>query len=213
MQVVIRHCTHSKNSETKQRPSTFDKQALFLALVDSVPSSIPIHIVLDSSCSHFVEKCSRVIVHKKALGSDAASYREVLRLVSTFPPSETVVLLEDDYKVSSDWIQYIDDGLQFADYVTLYDHPDKYSTAYDSLVSKVFHGKLHWRTTPSTTNSFACKVQTLLDDKDIHLESTMNGPVTIDHNKFMQLWNKNRKLVSSIPGKWSHEESGMTCAV
>jgi hypothetical protein len=130
-----------------------------------------------------------------------------------WPDEDIVVFLEDDYLFNKNWIQYIKEGLQFADYVTLYDHPDKYTNMYSTLVSKLFKGTIHWRTTPSTTNSYACLIKTLRDDYDIHWSFCQGNGVTLDHQKFLSLWKLGKSLISSIPAFWSHEEMFMQCKV
>ena len=121
------------------------------------------------------------------------------------------MLLEDDYAVSPHWTLLVNEGLQFADYVTLYDHPDKYELEiYKEIQSKLFKGhKSHWRTTPSTTNSFAASLKTLVDDISVQRQYSTNVKVSLDHFKFLQLWAKGKTLVSCIPGAWSHEELHM----
>jgi hypothetical protein len=67
----------------------------------------------------------------------------------------------------------------------------------------------HWRTTPSTTNSYAMTSSTLHRDIKIHTEYCKGSGVTLDHPKFLALWQAGRRLVSCIPSAWSHEENGM----
>ena len=206
MHVILRHCSASTVSAHKKRPAGFSRESLFKALL---PLDADVHIVLDSDKPHFCEDAT-VKLHKQKLGSESASFKACLELAKTFPLEDTVVFLEDDYKVSKHWLPLITEGLEVAKYVTLYDHPDKYA---QDIISKIYcKPQRHWRTTPSTTNSFATRVSTLVEDMDIHIQYS-SGPVTNDHGKFLHLWSLGRSLVSCMPAAWSHEEDGMQCVI
>jgi len=115
------------------------------------------------------------------------------------------------------------------DYVTLYDHPDKYSYHYNINYNKyvyfshndcrihkdggknssnkyslVMYGKTsYWKTTPSTCMTFAAKVSTLKEDYEdiVSFLSKLNS----DMHMFEKLtYDKNRMLISPIPGAASH---------
>lgn len=210
--VLVRHCTYSKASAGKNRPANFRRVDLFQKLLDSLKEALQAKLIvlLDANEKHFVEDFP-VEIHKKVCGSEAKSFLEALDIVekSGWKDDDIVVFLEDDYAVSPNWIGLIEEGLGFADYVTLYDHPDKYSEMYSKLVSTIYLGKRrHWRTTPSTTNSYAARVKTLRQDMQLHRDYS-RGFITNDHQKFMALWGKGKSLVSCIPSAWSHEETGM----
>jgi len=226
--ILVRHCFYSEASARKGRPADFDRKYIFETLLQSLTphSDYDLTVVLDSDASkiHFTQ----VLQQQYALnspyqlqcvygGSEMASFRNCLNIAANkgWPQTDTVIFMEDDYLVTQDWLQLINEGLQFASYVTLYDHPDKYSSfMYPNLPSKLFLGtNRHWRTTPSTTNSYACKVRTLIEDLNIHLRYSDGMGVTNDHQKFLQLWTMDRSLVSCIPGAWSHEEVGMQAKI
>lgn len=133
---------------------------------------------------------------------------------SAWDTQDTVVFLEDDYAVSPRWGSLVEEGLEISDYVSLYDHPDKYSNPYTNIPCLLFKSsQRHWRTTPSTTNSYAMKKQTLIRDFHTHVRFSTGVSVSRDHEKFLELWNLGKKLVTCIPAAWSHEERGMTCNV
>lgn len=225
--ILVRHCFYSKVSEKKERPQNFNRQELFLTLLQSFKEyqNVQLIVILDTANAnqnlHFTEEIQKTstfkfIIHKKQLGNEKASFYETLQYIKSqnLKEEDIVVFLEDDYLIDKNkkWIFFIQEGLQFGDYVTLYDHPDKYSFVYKNLISKVYKGPLsHWRTTPSTTNSYATKGKTLLEDFHIHSKYSEGNGVTNDHEKFLTLWNNNKSLVSSIPALWSHEEQYMTC--
>jgi hypothetical protein len=149
-------------------------------------------------------------------GCEKAAFQNSLYFVQTrgWPQDDIVVFFEDDYAVAQNWLDLVPEGLQFGNYATLYDHPDKYSSIYPTLLSRLYQGELsHWRSTPSTTNSYFCTVRTLLEDMNTHRAYSEGLGVTPDHEKFIHLWSVGRSLVSCIPGAWSHEEVGMRCAL
>jgi hypothetical protein len=162
---------------------------------------------------HFVENYGRQVI-SKACGNEASSFLAVLDFVeqSDWDSEDIVVFLEDDYAVSPDWTEFVREGLQLADYVSLYDHPDKYSNMYSGIPCYLYKKPLrHWRTAPSTTNSYAMKKSTLMRDMAIHRHFSKDVSVSRDHEKFLELWNLGKKLVTCVPAAWSHEEIGMTC--
>jgi hypothetical protein len=95
-----------------------------------------------------------------------------------------------------------------ADYVTLYDHKDKYFfPMYHSLQSRIFHTKsCHWRTTPSMTQTFAVRWKTLMEDLSIHRKFSKSRQISQDHLKFLALSRQGRTLISSLPGFSTHAE-------
>lgn len=219
MRVFVLHCFDSKLSTNKQRPEGFDRVSLWNRLLSTVPSGC-ITVCLDQSRrntrTHFVEASNVHIVSFDG-GSGSAAFRAVLGEWERCAERERwtdetiVVLLEDDYAVQDGWAELVKDGLAFGEYVTLYDHPDKYSQLYSNLPSQIFAGRLtHWRTTPSTTNSFATTWGVLRKDLEMHRAfSSDSSPAVQDHAKWLALWRFGRRLVSSVPGRWSHEEDGM----
>ena len=212
IRVFLRHCMYSSASRDKERPINFDRQKLFLQVLDSLPPSIPVTVFLDKKEGdrHFTES-SRAFIHSEHCGSEAKSFTQLIQYIlkQNFSSQDILVILEDDYKVLPNWHLLIEEGLGFGDYVSLYDHPDKYTPLYDKLQSLLFKGERHWRTTPSTTNSYAMRMKTLAEDVHIHLEYSANVNVTRDHEKFLALWQEKKTLVSCIPSAWSHEELGM----
>lgn len=98
-------------------------------------------------------------------------------VINRYAPDENIYLLEDDYLHLPDSRVAILEGLAIADYVTLYDHPDMYHP--DGKVANFFvHDDMskasifltahtHWRSTVTATMTFAAKVQTLIEDRDV----------------------------------------------
>ncbi len=138
-------------------------------------------------------------VHSGSYGlyySQVELYKKILEM--NLAPDEIVYCSEDDYLHKPGSSEIIKDGLTFADYVTLYDHPDKYLQMYSHgetvKVRRSFY--THWKNTVSTCMTFGFKYQTLKEDFPI----IQNYPQSLDHNLFINLKQKGRYLYSSMPG-------------
>jgi hypothetical protein len=58
--------------------------------------------------------------------------------------------------------------------------------------------------TPSTTNTFATKYSNLINDIEIHNKYSTGVEPSADHYKFLELSQRGRILISSIPGYSTH---------
>jgi hypothetical protein len=124
---------------------------------------------------------------------------------------------EDDYLYeSSPGIslaeQYVREGLGISDYVSLYDHPDKYTAMYGlGETSKVLRTPTtHWRTTVSTCMTFGAKVSALKKDLEIWRDYT-KGDHPHDHEIFCKLDEREERdslvtLAVAIPGIAVHTD-------
>lgn len=149
-----------------------------------------------------VKALSSIFRQTEAHGN-AETFLEILEASLEFDPEQIVYFLEDDYLHRPGWSKIIKEGLEIADYVSLYDHPDKYGKGPESLM---YTKSTHWKFTVSTTMTFATKVKTLVYDKPIfdQLVVTGNPP---DHQLFSILTQKlHRRLATPIPGYATHGE-------
>ena len=118
--------------------------------------------------------------------------------------------VEDDYLHLSHSLNLLEEIAHAYpnDYYTLYDHPDKYR-GYTDLESKIAVVQdTHWRTVPSTTNTFACRKDTLVEDLSTHQYYSLPA-ITQDHAKFVALGNNGRRVWSPIPSASTHVENNM----
>lgn len=138
---------------------------------------------------------------------NAGSLRLVLQKAIELPEDELVYVVEDDYLHLPTAPQLLLEGIRHADYITLYDHPDKYTSNYNGgEVSKVIRTPLsHWRFTISTCMTFATKVGTLKEDFQIW-QKYISGPHPHDHLIFTDLSKIGRKLAVPIPGAACHTD-------
>jgi hypothetical protein len=149
-------------------------------------------------------------------GSSAGSWRVVRDVALTLPDDEIVYFVEDDYFHLPNSRKAIEEGLQHAHYVTLYDAPDKYVPAKfggnpfieddgadDTRV--ILTPTTHWRITNSTTMTFATRVGTLRADNAIWTQFT-DGTHPHDFQAFLALRDFGRVLISPIPSLSTHCE-------
>jgi hypothetical protein len=131
--------------------------------------------------------------------------------------NEVVYFLENDYLHKRKSNEILLEGIELgADYVALYDHPDKYINAEDGgnpyiegrgEVTKVYvTNSCHWKLTNSTTMTFAATVKTLRRDEEI-LRSFTSGTHPNDFHMFLALRDKGYSLVTPLPGYATHGET------
>jgi glycosyltransferase involved in cell wall biosynthesis len=158
-------------------------------------------------------------------GSFWLAYNLALKLEE----EDYVYFVENDYLHRPKSADLLMEGLEFADYVTLYDHPDKYAEGMNPCVhgggedSKVFLTKSsHWKKTNSTTMTFASKVSVLKKDRLIFklfsvglfksgvsiLKKIGERRFPADYRIFYFLTKfKSRLLISPLPGYSTHGEA------
>jgi hypothetical protein len=210
---------HTSNNHGKFRPDWFSYEDCFRNLMNIVGDS-NLTVVFDGDpTDHFVTKYKPNIVKIEG-GTETKSFTKLLDYVKelVIADDDIIYFIEDDYIHRPGSMNALKDIFKSSnvDYVSLYDHADKYSTGYFEMYAKGFVYQLlctkecHWRTTPSTTNSFAMKFSTLKRDIDIHYKYSdydTIGNITQDHHKFCELWNSGKSLVTPIPGYSTHVEN------
>lgn len=218
IEVIVRHCHFSDISIHKSRFPGFSRKKCYdnlLATLD--PKKVNLTFLLDtqhlSQEPHFVTQQTLYPVIEIKEGTETGSFLKLLSYVESLNlASKTIIyFLEDDYLHQEGWVDVLLEGFSIkeADYVTLYDHRDKYfHPNYAELKSKLFHTKhCHWRTTPSTTNTYAMRYETLKEDMLIHRQFSEGRKISADHEKFVELAKHNRTLISPIPGWSTHVET------
>lgn len=149
-------------------------------------------------------------------GSSAGGFRIVFEDALKLPSDELIYFVEDDYLHLDNARQILIEGLERADYVTLYDHVDKYIPANlggnpfiasdGAEETRVFLTKSrHWKLTNSTTMTFATSVKVLQEDAVIWRKYTQ-GTYPHDFDCFIELRNNGRALASPIPSLSTHCE-------
>lgn len=143
------------------------------------------------------------------LGNSGAS-KHTMSLACKLPENSRVYIAEDDYLYTGDHlIELLNEGLGHSHYATLYDHPDKYESEYRAgEMCRVFKTKhSHWRTTISTTMTFATTVRYLKEDKNIW-DHHSQLRIPLDHMAFVDIAKTNKHVLSvCIPGRACHMDT------
>jgi hypothetical protein len=218
LHIINRHCNLSQISVNKSRPQWFSRTRCFESLLEGLKVNIPnINVEFsvffdgDMANDHLLQnyKQDTQIFHEQC-GSGASSYIGAIKYALSCS-GDFFYFVEDDYLHESGWLNVLCEGLLHlpADYYTLYDHLDKYMLPmYERLTSQILISpSCHWRTTPSTTDTFACSRQTLTEDFVVHEKYSTGVSISRDHERFLALGNKGKFLLSSLPAFSTHVES------
>jgi hypothetical protein len=211
LEVFSRHCFFSDVSQHKRRFDGFSREKCHRNLLDTIDlKKANLTYILDTAkgSEHFVKQEKNVVEIQE--GTEAGAFLRLLDYVESLSlhPETVLYFVEDDYLHRLGWVDVLLEGIMIADYVTLYDHKDKYFLPmYEALTSRIFHtNTCHWRTVPSTTQTFAVRWKTLAKDLSIHRKFSKGRQISQDHQKFIRLSKRGRRLISSLPGFSTHAE-------
>lgn len=219
----------SDKGEIKEKmPSVNNKSCLENFLQNFAPASIDLIAdnVTDETFT-WLKKYNVKKIHRTALGN-VGSFWYCFQLAQTLPVNDYVYFVENDYIHKENSFSVLLEGLKLADYVTLYDHPDKYSDGINPLVRNggektkvLLSDSTHWKITNSTTMTFASKVSVLRHDEFFFklftvgivkegfplFKKLQKRRVPNDYRIFTLLHKyKKRDLISPIPGYSTHGE-------
>ena len=144
---------------------------------------------------------------------NCGSFRLALRLASLHP-AKIFYFVEDDHLHLPGQKEWLRQGLNYFDFVSLYDHPDKYfAPMYANLERKIILTPLgHFASAPSTVMTFACRDETLMSSAPTMLREKFTGTSLSwpnDHDLFMELISRGYTLGTSIPGRSTHCEANL----
>ena len=136
------------------------------------------------------------------------------KMIKESDDNDILYFLENDYIHRDGANKILLEGIELgADYVTLYDHPDKYLDPSNggnpyceggAEDTRVYLSKSsHWKLTNSTTGTFAGKVSSFKDDFEI-FDKWTNQNHLYDFEMFIDLRNKGKSLLSPIPSYSTH---------
>jgi len=219
IQVFVRHAYYSRASFHKPRLPKFSPEKCYRNLIaTTAPSEAKLTFLLDTHFGegqdHFLKEQSNYPVIEINGGCEASSFLQMLDYVTShsFAEETPIYFLEDDYLHRPGWAQILSEGLSLpsTDYLTLFDDQDKYTDPrYETLRSQIFHTEsCHWRTTPSTTNTYAMRFSTLKKHLPVHQKYSEDREISADHEKFCALTDLGATLISSIPGFATHIDPG-----
>lgn len=213
--VFYRH--YNVSGRESWRPDWFDYEKCFDNFLNSIQNKnqIKIHIVYDGEDSNnFVFDKKFDFFHRINVGSDLGSFKKTLEIIkknsSDFLGSDIIYLMENDYLHKVNWDFYVEEFFKSEyrnNYLTLYDHADKYSQ--ESCSNIIHTSSHHYRTTVSTCGSYLMNYETFLDDYDFNInifDFLVNKTrLPLDHAKFLTLLKiKERTLYSALPGLSTH---------
>lgn len=216
--VYLRHCYYSKIQENpgKQRPEWWNKEKVFQNFKNTLNSETTKYTIIYDEYYGKIKDTflsQETNTHIINCGGEAKSFLKTLEYIQTQNHSseDIIYFLEDDYVHRPEWDKILMEGFTLpVSYVTLYDHKDKYGDYYSEFRTKVLHTKSsHWMATPSTTNTFATKYSTLIEDFEIHNKYSTGVEPSTDHYKFLELSQRGRFLISAIPGYSTHCQNNL----
>lgn len=219
--IFQRHCWFSPSSVNKERPEWFSKEKCFRNLKNTLENDnrVELTLVYDNASGplekHFISGEKDFKIVEFTGGNDSSSLHNLLHYIiaQKIPDYDIIYVLEDDYVHRKGWIDIMLEGFEHsdADYVTLYDHRDKYFLRrYRNLKSKIiFSPSVHWRYVPSTTNTWATRFKTLKKHFNIHEKYCKSRKgIARDKDKFLYLNNaKKSYLISPMPAYSTHVET------
>ena len=209
----------------KTRPDFFDKRTCLLNAL-SVFENSEISVLADNvgeeTWAWLNRHCAHLSLSRSNHGNGAASFREVLEQAVNLPDNRLVYFLEDDYLHMPGSEKVLIEGFKYADYVTLFDHPDKYINggegrngvpgnpliSDESEETRVYRtASTHWKITNSATMTFATSRDFLRADKKV-IDFYVKTSFPRDYHLFRDLLDKvGRKLCLPLPSWSTHCET------
>lgn len=165
----------------------------------------------DSSLRDYLKQYKDVIYINRG---NSGSFLFIVNKALELNDDEIVYFVEDDYLHRPNSKNVMLEAFTLGvDYVSLYDHPDKYGQCISPNPLVVGMGEdtqvyltdsCHWKLTNATTYTFASKVKTLKEDYDL-MFPFMSIPK--DFEMWLALRAKGRSLVTPLPSYSTHGET------
>jgi hypothetical protein len=207
----------------KIKPTYIDNKTCFLNAIKAFPvSKYQWHVIADSvseSTKNLLEsnvpnECIEYVDFKRGAGYPFMKMLDIA--IATYENSDIVYFVENDYIHRQGSDKVILEGINLgADYVTLYDHPDKYMNPEDggnpyiedrAEITKVYLSEsCHWKLTNSTTGTFSATVRVLKRDYET-IKKYANNVHWLDFQMFTELLQQGASLISPLPAYSTHGE-------
>jgi len=154
------------------------------------------------------------MVYRTSMGN-SRSFLLQIKLALKFYYADYYYFVEDDHLHLDRQKEFIIEGLKYFDIVSLYDHPDKYTSLYSHLQTRLVATALgHFRDAPSTVMTFAINRKTLEKLGPFFLASPWikdQSDYPKDNLLFEDLTKMGFKLGTLIPSRSTHcEATGLT---
>ena len=179
-----------------------------------------VYIIADNVCeethSYLISLLGNNYVIRTSLFNSKSFLFTVKMAIELFADYEKIYLVEDDYIHTKHAAKIINEGLNMADYVSGYDHPDKYINYEDGGPNQfiknggeetrvMLSNSTHWKITNSCCMTFATTIKILREDLHIY-ENYCQYDIPDDFGMFTELKNNGRKIISCIPAVSTHCE-------
>lgn len=158
------------------------------------------------------------VEHTAGLGN-GGTYLKALETLACLDGREYFYLSEDDYLYrSTAFQQFVDaaSSLPEADYLALYDHPDRYHREDDRVIFArrpvAVTNSAHWRMVESTCSTFGGRLAALKADAWLHRYYFSQGTYVRDRRLWRALQSplrgrNRRRVYSVVPSQASHQET------
>lgn len=173
--------------------------------------------MIEQEAAAYFGQAGAVRIHRTSLGN-GPSWIYARDLALAQDDAEPFYFIEDDYLHLPGAGTTLLEGLERADYVSLYDHADKYKAPAFAGNPVVSHGgevtrliltaSSHWKFTTSTTMTFAVRVGTLRQDKPLFDRYTSSRHPD-DFAVFVNLVSRGRTVLTTVPGRSTHGEPAL----
>jgi len=214
MKVLLRI---SDGGNQKKKPSYVYDKILMLIHVLRVFKNHDIFVFADNvnDLTYYKMKSIFPNVIRISLGN-AGSFNHVIQFaIEHFNENDRIYLAEDDYIYKMGAAEIIEEGLSIGQYVSGYDHPDKYINHSEGgpnpfiekggeLTRLLITQHSHWKITNSCCLTFATTVKQIKQDYDIFVKTGSN-----DFKMFCDLYQKNPdiRVISAVPSVSTHGET------
>ncbi len=165
----------------KEKPEYITKENSLANAIGEFPvDKVEWHVLADNISEATYRMIQKYVpadhIKRVSVGHGAGTFRMVYEAAMQQADDALVYFLEDDYLHIPGSLLFLREAAEcnYTDYLTLYDHPDKYSNEKNPYVthegeSSIVYwcGHRHWKETNSTTMTFAAFADVLKKDKKI----------------------------------------------
>ena len=205
----------------KEKPEYITKENCLVNALKEFPlDRVEWHVLADNISEKTYNMIQKYvpaeIIKRVSVGHGAGTFRMVFEEALLQEDDVLVYFLEDDYLHVPGSLDYLREAAEcnYTDYLTLYDHPDKYTNQNNPYVTcegepsiVYWCGHRHWKETNSTTMTFAAFAEVLKKDKKRFWNWT-EGRHPWDFVLFTDLIKTGgRRLSSPIPSCSTHGET------
>lgn len=207
----------SENGYNKIKPSYINNENCLKNCIEVFPDDL--HdwtIIADNVSENTLNMIKKYVklgkIYNVSIGNGAGTFRFGLDIAFNFNDSDIVYFIENDYLHINNSDTIINEGLSIgADFVSLYDHPDKYIESDEYIgggeLTRVFLShSCHWKLTNSTTMTFATTVKTLKEYIDI-IKYYTKGTHPHDYDMWLKIRERNGTLITPLPSYSTHGET------